>query len=611
MDDFTIDTETFYDKDYSLSKMMTEEYVEDPRFELILFSIAKGDSPPVWFKGPDAPTVFSRINWANASVRCHNTLFDGVILQHRYGVRPAQWKDTLSQGRMHRPWLRSHSLANMAKHFHLPDKGTEVGNAIGKRLADFTTEELDRYADYCKHDTVLCRTMGVLMDLCTPPLYEYLIDMTVRMFTEPALVGDTALMHKLYLDEIERKRLLLEGAAVDREIIMSSAKLADALFALGVSAPQKTSAKTGKLTWAMAKTDKAFADLLEHDDPQVQALVAARLGVKSTIAETRAARFETMSKRGPLRVALAFWGAKTTGRYAGTNSTNWQNLPARGPSAGLRKALCAPPGHAIVVGDSSNIELRMVMMLAGQDDVLAKIRAGVDLYCDFASRLFGRTITKADKAERQLGKVAMLSLQYGAGAPRFQEMVRVESTKNPDLHPITLDRAQEIVSLYRRLHDKVVALWEHCNRVILPAIQRGDFGRAVDVHGMFIVQSGGFGRPGEPGVVYHNLAFDAKTNEWKYEMGRETVRIFGPKVVENLCQHAAMCVVMWQTARVNRRYPVHLSVHDEVVCVVKDEDVETAKAYMLECLSLAPEWCRKELPVAGEVDSGATYSDAK
>lgn len=611
MDEYTIDFETYYAPDYSLSKMQTEEYVEDPRFETILFSIAKGGGAPVWFRGPDAPAVFSRIAWDNACVRCHHTHFDGVILSHRYGVRPAQWKDTLAQGRMTMPWLRSHSLASMAKAFHLTNKGTEVENALGKRLADFTPEELQRYADYCMLDTALTRTIGQLMDTRTTVLAEYLIDMTVRMFTEPLLVGNTTLMAELHQKEIDRKAALLADAAVMKDIIMSGDKLAEALGHLGVAAPRKISPKTGKETWAFAKTDKEFTALQEHDDPRVQALVAARLGVKSTIAETRALTYLEMAKRGPLRVYLGFWGAKTTGRYSGGNRNNWQNIPARGPAAGLRKAIEAPEGHVLVVGDSSNIELRTVMMLAGQDDVLEKIRNGVDLYCDFASRLFGRVITKADRAERQLGKVAMLSLQYGAGAARFQEMVRQEAAKNPDLREITLDRAQEIVSLYRTVHYKVVELWNRCQRVVLPAIARSAHGEPVDVGGMFIVQNDGFGRPGEAGVVYHDLQYSAKDDEWTYSMGKERVRIFGPKVVENLSQHAAMHVVMWQTARINRRYPVKLSVHDEAVCVPRIEEAEACKAYMLECLTLAPEWCRKWLPVAGEVGIGTTYADAK
>jgi DNA polymerase len=373
--------------------------------------------------------------------------------------------------------------------------------------------------------------------------------------------------------------------------------------------PRKQSkANPDKETYAFAKSDKAFTDLLDHEDSDVQNLVAARLGVKTTIAETRAMRFVETAKRGPLPVYLNFWGAKTTGRYSGGNSINWQNIPARGPSAGLRNALMAPPGHTVLVGDSSNIELRTVMALAGQDDVLEKLRNGVDLYCDFASKLFGRTITKADKAERFLGKTAMLGLQYGAGAKRFCEMVRIAARSDPGVSPIDENRAHAIVDLYRSVHYKVVELWRRCNDVILPDIANDCSMINVDVNGWFVTQWDGFGRPGEPGIMYHDLQHDG--NNWTYQMGRQRVGLHGAKVVENLSQHAAMLIVMWQTARINARYPVKLSVHDEAVCVVRNEELVEARAYMEECLAMTPKWCRS-IPVACETGVGPSYGDAK
>lgn len=611
MDILTVDTETYYDKDYSLSKMQTDAYVKDDRFEVIGVSVIKNGEPARWFSGTEEETLhwlWGNFDWANSAVRCHNTLFDGFILTQRFGIRPKLWMDTLAQGRMLLPYLTSHSLANLAKHYNLPAKGTQVQAYLGWRREDFGVAQMTDYAEYCNHDTWLCKELGMRMDPFTPPLALKLIDMTVRMFTEPMLVGDINKMQELYDAEIKRKDDLLQRAATNRDIIMSNDKFAEALENLGCATPRKLSKTTGRKTYAFAKSDKEFTDLLEHDNPDVQALVAARLGVKTTIAETRAMRFLETAKRGPLPVYLNFWGAKTTGRYSGGNSINWQNIPARGPSAGLRDALLAPPGHTVLVGDSSNIELRTVMALAGQDDVLDKLRNGVDLYCDFAGKLFGRAITKADKAERQLGKVAMLSLQYGAGAERFQDMVRLAARTDPNLQPITLVRAYSIVDLYRSVHWKVVQLWKHCQEVILPDIANGCSMRPVDVNGWFITQWDGFGRPGEPGVMYKDLKYDGK--EWTYLMGRQRVRIYGPKVVENLSQHAAMQIVMWQTARINERHPVKLSVHDEAVCVVPDGELADARAYMEECLSLTPKWCRS-IPVACETGVGPSYGAAK
>jgi len=612
MDILTVDFETYYDKDFSLSKMQTDAYINDAQFELIGVAVIKNEEPAVWFSGSDLETIgwlHTNFDWENSAVRCHNTLFDGYILTQHCGIKPKLWMDTLSQGRMLLPYLTSHSLANLAKNYNLPDKGTAVVKALGKRRKDFNPMELTEYAEYCKHDAWLCKELGAKFDPFTPALAIKLIDMTVRMFTEPMLVGDQFKMKQLYDDEIKRKADLLERAETNRDVIMSNDKFAEALLALGVTPPMKQSkANPNKETYAFAKSDKDFTDLQEHDDPDVQALVAARLGVKTTIAETRALKFLETAKRGALPVYLNFWGAKTTGRYSGGNSINWQNVPARGPSAGLRKALLAPSGHTVLVGDSSNIELRTVMALSGQEDVLDKLGAGIDLYCDFASKLFGRDITKADKAERFLGKTAMLGLQYGAGAKRFQEMVRLAKRVDPSVELIDENRAHSIVDLYRTVHWRVVQLWKRCNDVILPDIANGCTMLNVDVNGWFITQWDGFGRPGEPGVMYNDLKYDGK--DWTYQMGRQRINIHGAKVVENLSQHAAMQIVMWQTARINQRYPVKLSVHDEAVCVVPNDELTEAQAYMEECLAMTPKWCRS-IPVACETGTGSSYGDAK
>jgi hypothetical protein len=609
---YTLDFETYYDKDYSLRKMQTDAYIMDDRYETIMVCIIDEQGKEDIIVGSEleiAAQLRTYANWEECAIRAHNTLFDGYILSYRYGIKPKLWMDTLSQARMFLPYLKSHSLANVAKYLGIGAKGNAVHNMVGKRLADMSADEFDAYVEYCFQDTRLCKQLGERFDKLTPPLETKLIDMTMRMFTEPALVGDAKLIEQLYHDEVARKEGLLAIAALDKTTLNSSAKFAERLEALGVRPPTKISPRTNKETYAFAKTDKQFTALQEHENPEVQALVAARLGAKTTIAETRALRFLEMTNRGKLPVYLNFWGAKTTGRYSGGNKVNWQNLPARGISAGLRLALKAPEGYKVLVGDSSNIELRTVMALAGQEDALVKIRAGVDMYCDFASKLFGREITKSDKAERFLGKTAMLGLQYGAGAERFQEMVRQAAQFTKGVEPITLDRAMEIVKLWRTVHDKVVALWHKCEKQVLPDIANGCNFLPVDINGWFITQNNGFGRPGEPGVVYHKLEY--ADNEWTYEMAGGRVKIYGAKVVENLCQHAAMKIVMWQSARINHRYPVKLSVHDEAVCVVLEDELTQAKAYMEECLDMTPPWCRGSIPVACETEVGTSYGDAK
>lgn len=612
----TVDFESYYDKDYSLSRIQTDAYVLSPNYQTMGVSVKVDDGEVQWFSGSEADTKawLHQFDWKNSAALCHHTLFDGFIMANRFGIRPKLWMDTKSMAMFLYPYLYSYSLANLAKHFGLQDKGTTVHNMIGRRRESLSPHELAAYGEYCKLDVTLTKQLCDLFLPYIPALELKLIDMTMRMFTEPKLEGNVQLLESLYEEELIRKQSVMDIANTDKETLMSNDKFAEALRARGVEPPTKVSPKTGKTAWAFAKTDEGFTNLQDHDDPVVQALVAARLGVKTTIAETRALRMLETAKRGLLPVYLNYWGAKTTGRYSGGNQINWQNLPARGPSAGIRRAIQAPAGSMLVVGDSSNIELRVAMAAAGQQDVVDKIAAGEDLYCDFASKMFGRTITKADKKERMLGKIAMLSLQYGAGWAKFQEMVRIQAGDS-----LTDTEAQNIVNLYRRVHWAVVDMWGHFEGVVLPQIAAGNPDLvAVDKHGWVLATGKGFGVSGGAGVQYHNLRqeqgldkFGRPTMQWVYDMGKATVKIYGGKAFENYCQHVARQIVMWQTARIDTKYPVALSVHDEAVCVVPEDSVTDAIKYMEECLSMAPPWCANSIPLACEVHSGRTYEDAK
>lgn len=615
----TIDFETYYAKDFTLSKLQTDEYILDDRFEIIGVSAKAGrNARTEWYSGTEKHVkefLQDTIDWENTPVCAHHAHFDGFIASQRLELYPKMWLDTLSMARMHYPWWKSHSLANIAQELGLGQKGRQVHNYTGFRRGDFNKAQLADYGNYCDNDVALTHMLAELLLERTPLLELILIDMTIRMFTEPQLYGDTDRLIKYYEGEVARKENLLNEANVDKKDLMSNPKFAKLLEDRFVIPPMKTSKTTGKQTYAFAKSDKNFTALLDHPDEEVQVLVAARLGVKSSIAETRALRFVHTSQRGAMPVYLAHWGAKTTGRLSGGNKMNWQNIPARGTAKELRNCIVAPDGYKVVVGDSSNIELRLAMVMAGQKDQVLKVRAydalgdaaTSDLYCDFSTKLHGRVITKEKKdyTERLLGKVAMLSLQYQSGYVTFMEMVRTMAQM-----AITEKEAKRIVDMYRMTFDKLPEMWNYCGDIILQAIHNGDKMVSVDKEGWFQTTSNGFALLGSPGVVYKNLR---KNNEgdWVYDMGRSEVKIYGGKVLENLCQHAGRQIVMWQTAVVNREYPVALSVHDEMVCVVPEDDAEECKRYMERALSLAPKWCRGEIPLAGEVAIGDSYGEAK
>ena len=99
MDIYTIDFETYYDREYSLSKVTTEKYVRDPRFEAILLGIKKNNGPVKWIPKPLIEPFIKAIDFSKSAILCHNTAFDGAILSWHYGVKPKLWLDTLSMAR--------------------------------------------------------------------------------------------------------------------------------------------------------------------------------------------------------------------------------------------------------------------------------------------------------------------------------------------------------------------------------------------------------------------------------------------------------------------------------------------------------------------------------
>ena len=403
----TVDFETFYSKDFSLSKMTTEAYVRSPEFEVIGVGVKVEDGPEQWFSGTmeETKAFLDQFDWANSHAIAHNMAFDGAILSWHFGIVPYRYIDTLSMARPVTQATVGGSLAKLAKKFCLGEKGTEVINALGKRLADFTPQDLAQYGEYCKNDVQLTYNLYHVLEQFSTPQEMFIIDLMIRMYTDPVLELDKELLTE-HLEAVQAKKNKLlakvEQIAGGPEL-MSNQQFAEVLKKLGVEPPTKISARTNKETYAFGKNDLAFKALLEHPDERVQAVVAARFGVKSTLEETRTASFIGISERGALPIMLNYYGAHT-GRASGGDKINLQNLPRGGA---LRAAIRAPEGHALVASDSSQIEARVVAWLAGEDNLVAAFAEGRDIYSEFATSVYGKTVTKADKVERFVGKTCV------------------------------------------------------------------------------------------------------------------------------------------------------------------------------------------------------------
>ena len=609
MDLITIDFETFYSQDFSLSKMTTEAYVRDPRFEVIGVSVKVNNGRTEWASGTheQLKNYFSGFAWEDSMVLAHNTMFDGAILSWLFDIHPRVWADTLCIGRAVHGVEVGGSLKALAERYQIGVKGTEVLDAKGKRRVDFTDEELDKYGDYCINDVELTYKLFGIMGKKFPRQELRIIDLTLRMFIDPMLDLDLGLLEQHLEDTKDIKDKLLLDAGVDKKDLMSNPKFAELLKGVGVIPPMKTSPTTGKETYAFAKSDEAFKALLEHEDVRVQALVNARLGNKSTLEETRTQRFIDISKRGLLPVPVRYYAAHT-GRWGGADKINLQNLPSRGPNGKkLKKSMIAPDGYVLIDCDSSQIEARVLAWLAGQGDLTEAFRVGDDVYKKMAMSIYGVNREEdVTKDQRFVGKTTILGAGYGMGAVRFKEQLQSFG------FDMELDEARRVIDVYREANFRITTLWRDAG-YMLENMARGDsvqFGLdgvvAVDATKKAIMLPSGLlmrydelaGEQGERGV------------EYTYKVRRGRNRIYGGKVIENVCQAVARCIIGEQMLKIAKRYRVVLTVHDSVVCCVPEEEVAEAQEYIESCMRWTPHWAAG-MPVNCESGIGKSYGDCE
>lgn len=626
MDIVTIDFETYYDKEFSLSKMTTESYIRDPRFEVIGVGVKVNDHQTDFYSGDNPGKFLNSLDYSKRAILCHNTAFDGFILSHHFGIKPRFWLDTLSMARPKHSVTVGGSLKALTDYYHLGSKGDEVVHALGKRRADFTPDEMARYASYCCNDVEITYKLFMELRRGFPASELRIIDQTLRMFTEPQLVLNKPLLKKHLENVINKKASLVEALGLEcteeeaKKMLMSNEKFAGYLIDCDVIPPQKQSPSTGKLTYAFSKTDRGFTDLLEHPDERVQVAAAARLGVKSTLEETRTRSLIGVAERGPLPILLNYYGAHT-GRFSGGDKMNLQNLPRSGA---LRRALCVPEGKLLVACDSAQIEARVVAWVAQQNDLLDAFREKRDVYSEFASEVYGRKVTKADKIERFVGKTCVLGLGYGMGADKFKATLAIGQA---GLRVnIDYSEAKRIVNLYRTKNHKIATFWNRCNTALSHLVSKQDF--ALVSHSPHIeLIDDGIRLPNSLAIRYPLLtathdgyAYTADARVYREAvkdrvLGKELntdkfIRIYGGKVTENLVQALARIVVAEQMIKIGERYKVVLQVHDEVVILCDEEEVDEAKAYMLEVMSTPPTWA-PDLPVACEADHGENYGECK
>ena len=469
MDILTLDMECFYDNEYTLSKMSTEAYLRDPRMEEILWGIKWNDSASFWVLPDRAAHFFKHeVDWANTTLLHHHAHFDAARLAWAHGVKPALILDTLSMARIIDGPKAGNSLHDLCVRHLQGRKGDYVTYAKGKHLADFSAAELHEYGQYCCNDCDRTYDLAQIFIEQLPYDELRLIDLTVRMFTEPVFEGDVAKLRAAVQMERERKWKALagigmlcprckgsgneiqvtlgfsgpepckecEGSGLNKKPLNSNDQFAALLRELDVEPEMKPSPTvkdengSPKMIFAFARTDPQMQALVEDSDEDVAALAAARLAVKSNIVETRAEKFAACAERGPMPVYLSHGGAHTS-RPSGGDGMNWLNMSKQNATRPemmvLRQSIKAPPGYKIIAPDSGQGEARILAWEANQTDLVEAFAQGRDIYSETAADIYRRLInrkrieivngkeTLPDYIPGQVGKICELSFGFGSG----------------------------------------------------------------------------------------------------------------------------------------------------------------------------------------------------
>ena len=646
----SIDFETRWDKrDYTLSKLTTEEYIRDKRFKAFGACIHEygGDTAIQWYRGDELPRILGTYDWSKTAALAHNAQFDVSILEWRYGIRPAFIFDTLSMARALRGVEVGNSLAKLASDFGLPEKGRAVHSTDG--LEEISPELELELADYCKHDVYLCERIFERLVENYPKSELRLIDMTLKMYTRPVLQLDRTMLIEALSEEGKHREGLLAKLGVEESELASNAKFADILRSMGLVAPTKVSKTTGKDTLALAKNDALFQALLNGENEDVRALCEARLKVKSTTERTRAQRFLDISQRGALPVPLSYYGAKS-GRWTAAKGSaiNMQNLK-RGSF--LRKAIMAPEGYQLLVGDLSQIEPRVLAWLSDYEELLNIFRSGQDAYAQFGAQMFGIPgMTKDSHPDlRQSAKSALLGCGYGLGWASFASQLLVGFLGAP---PVRYDKAfakkldvtaeyierfigwednvkklqeiphtctdkellvhcvaaKKIIDIYRATAHPVVSFWDMCDRLLTKSLAGGE----EVVYKCLTFRKNEIVLPNGMSLLYPDLrqVTDKETKQKNWVYGEDETKLYAGKITNNVTQALARIVMTDGMLRTSKKYFVAGTVHDEQIVVVPDEEVADAKTWVLAQMTVEPKYM-PGIPLAVEGGAHRRYGLAK
>lgn len=619
--DVTIDFETYYGTNYSLTKMSTPEYVYHDEFKVHMMGIKVNDGPTAIIEPDKIQETFDWLKTQEVNLIAHNMLFDGYIASQIYGYVPEKYTDTAAMARGDNPHA-SASLKNTCIRLWPDDitkrKGDELAKSFNKPNLMIVNGLFEAIAGYCKDDTDLCYYTYKRLEKRLPERELEMIDLITRMFCDPIFKADTDLLRRSLKLLRKRREELIANSGTTEEVLRSDAKYKTYLKSLGVTPPTKVSPTTGMVTNAFAKNDLEYQKL-QREMPELQHVWDARQAAKSSIDITRTHRFLTVGQLTDKIPVMLRYSAAHTHRLGGGDKMNMQNLPRNAKDdhpdgdlrpGVLRRSLCAPDDdHVVLVRDLSNIEARVLACIADQLDMVETFRTGGDIYCEMASRIYGREITKEnDPFERGVGKVTELGLGYGMSGNKFKDTLNSGPMGMP---PIFFDDEtlydRIVYNVYRKSKRGVTSFWKACDRFIYWMIT-AEPNDPLEYKCLKIYK-GYIELPNGLRLTYPNIRHD-KHGSPVYDGKSSVTNIYGGKLTENIVQALAQIVIkdiMLEASKILKNWRVALQVHDEIVLVGPKNEVEEADKIIADLMATPPVWM-PDLPLDSEGGWANNYS---
>ena len=323
-------------------------------------------------------------------------------------------------------------------------------------------------------------------------------------------------------------------------------------------------------------------------------------------------------------------------------------------SSCVRGMVTPEDGQYLYCGDLKSIEAIVLFWVAGEKQALDVFASGKDIYCVFASYIFGRKITAANEFERFMGKQSVLGLGYGMGVAKFMQTLRnkgavmsyencvkIFKTRNALEEAIAAEyetflkgqygvffkkqieafhkgpikeiiheiaAARKIVGLYRKKYAKVPILWKNEEANAMNSVKgskkHGQWRRTKKGENMWLSRQLPAGRM----LSYFNpqivKRLNPATGQRKPQLMYSTrvgdtsksaiIGTFGGKIVENVIQAISRDVlVSLFEALVKANFKIAFTVHDEII--VESASPDRLKQFT-RIMTQSPEWA-KSLPV--------------